>query len=27
VKVLGDHRALWFLADDAHVTEPELFPD
>jgi 2,3-bisphosphoglycerate-dependent phosphoglycerate mutase len=27
VKVLGDRRALWFLADDAHVTEPELFPD
>jgi probable phosphoglycerate mutase len=27
VKVLGDQRALWFLADDAHVTEPELFPD
>jgi 2,3-bisphosphoglycerate-dependent phosphoglycerate mutase len=27
VKVFGDRRALWFLADDAHVTEPELFPD
>jgi len=27
VKVSGDRRALWFLADDAHVTEPELFPD
>jgi broad specificity phosphatase PhoE len=27
VKVLGDRRSLWFLADDAHVTEPELFPD
>ena len=27
VKVVGDRRALWFLADDAHVTEPELFPD
>jgi probable phosphoglycerate mutase len=27
VKVRGDRRALWFLADDTHVTEPELFPD
>jgi broad specificity phosphatase PhoE len=27
VKVRGDQRALWFLADDTHVTEPELFPD
>jgi probable phosphoglycerate mutase len=27
VKVIGDRRALWFLADDAHVTEPGLFPD
>jgi broad specificity phosphatase PhoE len=27
VRVLGERRALWFLADDAHVTEPELFPD
>jgi broad specificity phosphatase PhoE len=27
VKVFGERRALWFLADDAHVTEPELFPD
>jgi probable phosphoglycerate mutase len=27
IKVLGDRRALWFLADDTHVTEPELFPD
>ena len=27
VKVSGERRALWFLADDAHVTEPELFPD
>jgi broad specificity phosphatase PhoE len=27
VKVRGDGRALWFLADDTHVTEPELFPD
>jgi len=27
IKVRGDDRALWFLADDAHVTEPGLFPD
>jgi broad specificity phosphatase PhoE len=27
IKVNGDRRALWFLADDTHVTEPELFPD
>jgi broad specificity phosphatase PhoE len=27
VKVHGDRRALWFLADDTHVTAPELFPD
>jgi probable phosphoglycerate mutase len=27
VKVTGDLRTLWFLADDAHVTEPGLFPD
>jgi len=27
VKVLGDRRDLWFLADDTHVTAPELFPD
>ena len=27
VKVTGDGRTLWFLADDAHVTEPGLFPD
>ncbi len=27
VKVRDDQRALWFLADDTHVTEPELFPD
>jgi probable phosphoglycerate mutase len=27
IRVLGDRRALWFLADDAHVTEPELFPE
>jgi broad specificity phosphatase PhoE len=27
VKVRGDERALWFLADDTHVTAPELFPD
>lgn len=27
IKVQGDRRALWFLADDAHVTAPELFPD
>jgi broad specificity phosphatase PhoE len=27
VKVNGDARALWFLADDTHFTEPGLFPD
>ncbi len=27
IKVQGDRRALWFLADDTHVTEPGLFPD
>ncbi|HEY7477209.1 MAG TPA: histidine phosphatase family protein [Actinomycetota bacterium] len=27
VKLLGDRRALWFLADDTHLTAPELFPD
>lgn len=27
VKVAGERRALWFLADDAHFTEPALFPD
>lgn len=27
IKVHGDRRALWFLADDTHVTAPELFPD
>jgi broad specificity phosphatase PhoE len=27
IKVDGDRRALWFLADDTHVTEPSLFPD
>jgi 2,3-bisphosphoglycerate-dependent phosphoglycerate mutase len=27
VKLRGGQRALWFLADDTHVTEPELFPD
>jgi 2,3-bisphosphoglycerate-dependent phosphoglycerate mutase len=27
IRVLGDRRALWFLADDTHVTEPELFPE
>jgi probable phosphoglycerate mutase len=27
VKVDGERRALWFLADDTHVTEPSLFPD
>jgi len=25
VRLLGDRRQLWFLADDTHVTEPELF--
>jgi probable phosphoglycerate mutase len=27
VIVRGDERLLWFLSDDAHVVEPELFPD
>jgi broad specificity phosphatase PhoE len=27
IKVNGGRRALWFLADDTHVTAPELFPD
>ena len=27
IRVLDDRRALWFLADDTHVTEPGLFPD
>jgi 2,3-bisphosphoglycerate-dependent phosphoglycerate mutase len=27
VKLRGDGRALWFLADDTHITAPELFPD
>jgi broad specificity phosphatase PhoE len=27
VKVDGDRRSLWFLADDTHYTEPNLFPD
>ena len=27
VKVRDHERALWFLADDTHVTAPELFPD
>ena len=27
IRVQGDRRGLWFLADDTHVTEPELFPD
>jgi broad specificity phosphatase PhoE len=27
VKVRDHARALWFLADDTHVTAPELFPD
>jgi probable phosphoglycerate mutase len=27
IKVREERRALWFLADDTHVTEPELFPD
>ena len=27
VKVEGDRRVLWFLADDTHITEPSLFPD
>jgi broad specificity phosphatase PhoE len=27
VKVDGERRRLWFLADDTHYTAPELFPD
>jgi broad specificity phosphatase PhoE len=27
LKVRGDRRAVWFLADDAHLVAPELFPD
>jgi broad specificity phosphatase PhoE len=27
VKIEGDRRRLWFLADDTHFTAPELFPD
>jgi probable phosphoglycerate mutase len=27
IRIAGDRRSLWFLADDAHVTEPELFED
>ena len=27
VKVDGQRRTLWFLADDTHYTEPGLFPD
>jgi 2,3-bisphosphoglycerate-dependent phosphoglycerate mutase len=27
IKVAGDTRALWFLADDTHWTEPRLFDD
>jgi broad specificity phosphatase PhoE len=27
VIVRGDERLLWFLSDDAHVVEPELFPE
>jgi broad specificity phosphatase PhoE len=27
IRVHGDRRGLWFLADDTHVTEPGLFPD
>lgn len=27
VKIEGDRRRLWFLADDTHYTAPELFPD
>lgn len=27
IRVLGERRALWFLADDTHVTEPGLFPE
>jgi 2,3-bisphosphoglycerate-dependent phosphoglycerate mutase len=27
VRVLGDERHVWFLADDTHLTQPELFAD
>ncbi len=27
IRVVGNRRLLWFLSDDAHVTEPELFPE
>ena len=27
VLVRDDRRLVWFLSDDAHVAEPELFPD
>jgi probable phosphoglycerate mutase len=27
VRVTGDERSVWFLADDTHLTQPELFAD
>ena len=27
VRVVGDERMVWFLADDTHLTQPELFAD
>ena len=27
IRVAGDERAVWFLADDTHLTQPELFDD
>lgn len=27
IRVTGDERAVWFLADDTHLTQPELFDD
>lgn len=27
IRVIGDERHVWFLADDTHLTEPELFAD
>jgi probable phosphoglycerate mutase len=27
IRIVGDRRALWFLADDSHYTEPALFAD
>ena len=27
IRVIGDERQVWFLADDTHLTQPELFAD